>query len=524
MTAASEGELVSGAPSSTAAKPDGADILLIGDLPAAQPSERELRDYGFLFLAAILVAGAVVFFARVPVTYAAGGLVGLAYLILCARRPVMGCALLALATPLVEGLGRGTVVPLVRPSEAMLALLIVGVLVHEIPRRQVRNYTVLDLAVIAYAVGASIIPALYLLLTGGTVDNTSLFNIFAPLQYLAIYLLFSRVQVTDRDRRLFLNLAMASSVIVSLIGIAQLANVPGLQDFLYAHYPIEGEGTSLCLYGVCRPSSLLQHYSALGAYAALSYTVALALLVTRRAGFDARWLVCVLAVNAMGVFVSQTVAAVVGLVLATVIVLIYRRTFPRQLLLVGLAVAIGTVLFWNSIASRIEQQFPVGNQSVAGIPVPESMEVREQYWGQLFWPALEPVIWTGSGNMAPSVPASLQDYVDNEYLGMGFRAGIGGEVLLLGMLTAIAVMGWRARRSQEPLEVALGSMTVAYVVVLAVMGTTAEYLGFAGVDQAFWMVIGMLAGYRVVSSGRTAPTSQAYREDPHRAQRPVGSS
>lgn len=473
-------------------------VLVIGDRSPSDVREREVRDYGYLFIAAILVAGVLVYFAHVPIMYAAGGLVALAYMLMCIRRPIWGCALLVLATPLIEGLGRGTVIPLVRPSEAMLALLIVGVLVHEIPRRQIRNYTVMDIAVIAYAVGTALIPSMYLLLTGGSVDATTLFNIFAPLQYLTIYLLFSRVQVADRDRRLFLNLAMAASVIVSLVGIAQLAHVPGLQDFLYAHYAIEGEGSTLCLYGVCRPSSLMQHYSAFGAYSVLSYTIALALLATRRAGFDPRWLIFVLAVDAMGVFVSQTVAAVFGLLLATLIVLVYRRTIPRQLLLVGVALAIGLFLFWGNIVSRIEQQFPVGNQSIAGIPVPESMEVREQYWGQLFWPALGPVIWTGSGDVAPDVPASLQNYVDNEYLGMGFRAGIGGEVLLLGMLTIIGVAAVRARRREEPLEVALGGMALAYVVVLAVMGTTAEYLGFAGLDQSFWMVIGMLAAFRVI--------------------------
>lgn len=505
MSARNRDELVATAPGGTDVTGRSPEIIVIGDRPSGDVREREIRDYGYLFIAAILIAGLLVYFAHLPIAYAAGGLVAIAYTLLCIRRPVWGCAVLVLATPLIEGLGRGTVIPLVRPSEAMLALLIVGVLVHEIPRRQIRNYTIMDLAVIAYAAGTSLIPSLYLLLTGSSVDATTLFNIFAPLQYLTIYLLFSRVQVTDRDRRLFLNFAMAASVIVSVVGIAQLANVPGLQDFLYAHYPIEGEGSTVCLYGVCRPSSLMQHYSAFGAYSALSYTIALALLTTRRAGFDARWLIFVLAVDAMGVFVSQTVAAVVGLLLATVIVLVYRRTIPRQLLLVGAALAIGLFLFWGNIVSRVEQQFPVGNQSIAGIPVPESMEVREQYWGQIFWPALEPVIWTGSGNVAPDVPASLQNLVDNEYLGMGFRAGIGGEVLLLGMLIIIGATAMRSRRSEEPLEVALGSMVVAYVVVLAVMGTTAEYLGFAGLDQSFWMVIGMLAGFRVIP--RTWPVS-----------------
>jgi hypothetical protein len=480
--------------------------VYIGDRPPIHRRERELREYGILVIAAIVIAAALVLFAQMPVPYAAGVLPALAYLLLCVRRPVWGCAVLVLATPLIEGLGRGTVIPFLRPSEAMLALLVVGVLVHEIPRRQRRNFVAMDLAVLAYALGVVLIPVLYLLFTRGSGDLAAWLNIFSPLQYLAVYLLFSRLGTTDRERRLFLNLALAGSVVVSLVGMAQLVNVPGLQGFLDAHYPIEGDGASLCSYGVCRPSSVMQHYSAFGAYSLLNYTIAVGLLAGRHVfGFDRRWLVFVLAVDGMGVFVSETVAVVVGLVLATAIVLVHHRTFPKQLLYVGVALVIGIAFFWSDISSRVAQQFPAGSQSVAGVPMPESMEVRQQYWGQFFWPELQPVIWTGSGNAVPDVPASLQNYVDNEYLGMGFRAGVVGEILLVVMLAAVAVTAWRAKRSKDPLEAAVGSMAVAFVVVLAVIGTTAEYLLFAGFAQVLWMVIGMLAGFRVPA--RAGPDS-----------------
>lgn len=476
----------------------------LGGRPPVDRRERELREYGILAIAAILGACALVLVANVPVLYAVGVLPALAYLLLCVRRPVWGCATLVLATPLIEGLGRGTVIPFLRPSEAMLALLVAGVLVHEIPRRQLRNFLAMDVAVLAYALGVVLVPVLYLLFTRGGGDLTSWFNIFSPLQYLAVYLLFSRIGTTDRDRRLFLNLALAGSVIVSLVGLAQLANVPGLQSFLDAHYPIEGESTSVCLYGVCRPGSLMQHYSAFGAFSLLNYTIALALLAGRQVrGFDRRWLVFVLAVDGMGVFVSQTVAAVVGLALATAIVLIHRGTLPKQLLYVAIALALGIAVFWSDISSRIAQQFPVGTQSIAGVPLPESMGVRLQYWGQLFWPELQPVIWTGSGNSVPDVPASLQNYVDNEYLGMGFRAGAVGVILLLMMFAVLARTAWRTKWSRDPFEAAVGSMALAFVVVLAVIGTTAEYLLFAGFAQVLWMVIGMLAGFRV--SARASP-------------------
>ena len=503
-------ELVPGAENASAR---GSTVL--GSKPRPDARQREFRDYAVLFIAGVLVAAGVVLVARVPVAYAAGGVAGLAYLILCARRPALGCAVLVGAVPLIQGLGRGTVIPLLRPSEAMMALLIVGALVHELPRRRSRSYSGMDVAVLAFGLGTTLIPLLYLSFNRPAgIDGTTWFGVFAPLQYLATYLLFSRVQTTDRDRRLFLNVAMAASVIVSLLGIAELANLPGVQSFLHTYYP---PGTSagtvnsnvanslVCGPGGCRPASVMQHYSAFGAYAVLSYTVALALLVGRRIGFDRRWLLAVLILNALGVFVSETIAAVVGLVLATVIVLLHRRTFPRQLVFVVVAVVIGVVAFWGPISTRIQEQTPTGDETVAGISLPENLALREQYWSQLFWPDLREVIWTGTGDVLPGdIPPPLTAFVDNEYLGMGFRAGIGGEVLLLLMLVVIGVTGWRARKSRDPLEVALGGMAVAYVAALAVMGTTAQYLTFAGVNQAFWVVIGMFAGVRAMQLGSSA--------------------
>jgi ABC-type thiamin/hydroxymethylpyrimidine transport system permease subunit len=67
---------------------------------------------------------------------------------------------------------------------------------------------------------------------------------------------------------------------------------------------------------------------------------------------------------------------------------------------------------------------------------------------------------------------------------------LSGEALLLLMLGAVLVTGWRCRGSPVPMAATIGASSAAFVVALAVMGTTAEYLTYAGVAQAFWMVVG----------------------------------
>ncbi|HEV1996861.1 MAG TPA: histidine kinase, partial [Candidatus Dormibacteraeota bacterium] len=96
----------------------------------------------------------------------------------------------------------------------------------------------------------------------------------------------------------------------------------------------------------------------------------------------------------------------------------------------------------------------------------------------------------------------LVKFVDNEYLRMALRGGVIGVGLLLLMLTSIAATGWRQRHSSDPLTQAIGAMAFAYALVLAVMGSTAEYLTYAGVSQLFWMVAGVLGASVLPAAAR----------------------
>ena len=91
--------------------------------------------------------------------------VGAAVLGLTIWRPAIGCAVLALAIPLTTGLGRNTVIPLLRPNEALLLLVAAGLVAHYLPRRRYLAITGLDLLVGSFAVGSALIPSLVLFVT-----------------------------------------------------------------------------------------------------------------------------------------------------------------------------------------------------------------------------------------------------------------------------------------------------------------------------------------------------------------------
>jgi O-antigen/teichoic acid export membrane protein len=442
-----------------------------------------------------LVLGALVALALgagwVPAVPVLLALVGLGLVALTMWSPVAGLAILVLAVPLTTGLGRGTVVPLLRTSEAVTLAVMAGVLLREIPRRSRRPYSTLDLAVATFTLGAVIVPWLVLLVTKTPADLELARTVLAPAQYLVLYLLFSRVRLSLAGQRLLLNLTMATSIVVAVVAVAQLVDVAGFRDFLAGYYPLPTEG--ICFANVCRPTSLLEHWSSVGAFAVLNWSLALAIAATRQPGFSRRWLSVVMAVNLIGVLVSQTQATVIGLLLVTVLIIWYARRLPMRELRLPLAgLLLGLLVFAPQLTARVEQQ--LAGASTGNLVTPESLQTRIGYWDLYFFPALAAHPWVGTGTVIPAeIPERRHKYVDNEYLRLGFRAGLVGEVLLITMFVVICRWAWRYRDSADPWRRMLGAAAFADTVLLAVIGATGEYLTFAGITQFFWMMVGLLA-------------------------------
>jgi|GEM_PF-1276295 len=472
--------------------------------PQVIPSPK--RDYsGALAISLLLLAvtGGLVLVAAgvLPLTLLVGGLVSLGVIVATANVPMAGLVILLIAIPLTTGLPRGSVVPLLRINEVVLLLVTLGLLLHFLPHRERRSFTGLDLAVITFSLGLVLIPSLVLFVRHVQPDVDTWRAVLSPVQYLVIYFLFSRTWLTSRDVRVLLNLTMVASIVIAIVAAAQLADLPGVRDFLSTYFPTTAVG-GICEGDVCRPTSLLEHWSGVGAFAVLNYTLALALATYRTPGYPSLWLGVVMAMNVGDVFLSQTQAALIGLALATVVILWQGRRIPwREFALTMVGMLAVVAIFAAQITARIEQQ--IGPQSVS-IVAPESLQTRFQYWGEFFLPELADNFWTGTGTVIPSeVPVRLQNYVDNQYLSTGFRAGIVGEGLLVMLFVTIGVAGWRNRLSSNPLRRVLGATTFASTLVLAVMGTTAEYLTYAGVAQQFWLVVALL-GSLTLYAGRPA--------------------
>jgi O-antigen ligase len=460
------------------------------------------------------VSGQVISEALALYPAALAGLGALALLGLTVWRPAIGLVVYAFSISLTTGLGRGTILPILRPNEAILLVVVAGVVLHHLPRRHRRPITNLDLAVGAYTVGVVVISALVLIVSRAPelFDPNTLRAVLSPLQLLLVYVVYSRVDLTSRAVQAILNVTMLASILVALFAVAELADLPGMRDFGATYYP-----PPVNLYNSFepgyRPISTLGHYSAVGAFATVNFMLALTLSTMRHPAFPKLWLSLVMVINLAGLVASLTWAPLLALPVVTLIVLWYGRHIPRQLGVTVAALAIAMILFWPAVSARGAAQ---GVLSSAGqnLVIPESFAYRVRVWQAFFVPALSDHALVGTGTVIPSeVPTPLTNFVDNEYLREAFRAGLVGIALLLAMFLAVAVLAWRSRASPDPMRRSLAAACLAMVLFFAFVGLTAEYLYFAGVTQEFAMLLGLfgasILGEEAVPAARSAPQQVA---------------
>lgn len=416
----------------------------------------------------------------------------LALFALAVWRPPLACALLALAIPVTAGLPRGAVVPLLRVNEGLLLVVAAGFLVHFVARRRPLTFTGLDVVVLGFCATNVLVASAVILLSRAPAELADWTAVLGPVQYLVVYVLYSRIQPAGADLRMLLNLCMLASIPVAAVAVAEALDLAGVRQLVGAYYP----SLPLQPNEVYRPESLLGHYSAVGAFGLLNLVLALALAVMRHPGFSSWWLAVVIGANLLSLLSSQTYAPLAALPLAASVVVLAGRRVPWRTLAGGVPVlAASVVALWPSISGRIAAQFS-GAGSSGGIGIPETLQTRIDYWQGFFVPGLlRHGPWLGTGTLIPpEVPRPLVDFVDNGYLAELFRAGVPGLAALLLLLAAVAGAGWAARTSPDPSRRVLGCVCAAAVVSVLLLSVTAEYMTFTAVSQEFWMLTGLLAG------------------------------
>lgn len=329
-------------------------------------------------LAVAVVAGAAAA-ASIPTVLMATGLAAVVGAV--ALRPAWAAYVLLAVTPLIAGMDRGAVIPMLRPHEALVAVLGAGLAVHGVGRvltgRPLRvRVTAVHTSLVLVAVAASVLPLAWLVARGQPVTADDALHAVVLWKYLALFLLVRAAVRTEQQVARCLWLAMAASAVVALVAILQSLQWFGVPQLLAAYYAPFGNERALT---INRGTSTLASSIAVGAL--MSYTLGIALAWLLRGRGHRPLLVGAALLFVVGGLASGQFSAVIALGVGIAAVGWMTGQLRRAVVAAAPAAALGALLLRPVIERRLG-----GFDSPAGLP--HSWVGRLENLRTYFWPEL----------------------------------------------------------------------------------------------------------------------------------------
>ncbi len=310
---------------------------------------------------------------------AAGGLVLLTAAV--AIRPIAGTYLVLALTPLLAGVDRGAVVPLLRPNEAIF-FFVVGIVVSRAVVLWVRGHRVpwafrrLDGALLALAFTSSVLPVLWLTARGEDLTGDDLQHAVTLWKYFLLYLLVRGTVRTEREVARCLWLALAAAAVVAVVAILQSLQIAPVTSFVATYYAPFGNERAVANQ---RGTSTLASSIAVGDVMAYSLAIALGWLLR---GSRHRLVLVVLSVLlVLGGLGSGQFSGAIALAVAVAAVGFITGQLRRAAYAAVPAAAVGALLLRPVIERRLS-----GFSSREGLP--HSWVGRMENLQTFFWPEL----------------------------------------------------------------------------------------------------------------------------------------
>lgn len=410
-------------------------------------------------------------------------------------RPEFAAYLLIFLTPVIVGINAGSLIPLVRPNEALIALFGLAIavrwLVHlRAGERTLPRLDAVDVSITAIAVTSSVLPLMMMVARQRAISKDDLLYSIVMWKLLAEYVIVRSVIKTGEQAMRCLWLSMWSAAVVCVVGIFQALHLFGVQTLLARYYAPLDVTSAL---SISRGSSLLGLPAAVADLAILNLAIAIGLLVR---GHRRRLLLGGLAVIfALGVVAAAEFSTFIGLLVAVVAIVILTRS-GRILLYAAPVVLAGGVLLWPVIALRLSGFH-------GGTALPYSWVVRLQNLRTYFWPTMFSD-WNWILGVRPSarVLAPTQEYgyvwIESGYTWLLWGGGI-------PLLASYLAFVWAAVRKGAGLARrggaagAAGVALAAYVASQAVMMGFDPHLTFRGSGDELFLILGLLGALSIGS-------------------------
>ena len=401
-----------------------------------------------------------------------------------ALRPALAAYALIVVTPLTAGIDRGSAIPLLRPNEAVAALvggaLLLRWLVTAREGWRLRlRLTPIEWSLLAMAVASSVLPLMFMTLRQRPITSDDLLYALVMWKFAAVYLIV-RVSIrTEHQVRWCLKLSIGVAAVVAVIAILQALGLAHVREILSTYFVPNGNVGALAN---PRGGATLALPAAVADV--MIYNLAVLVGLSRRT-HHAKVLACfgvlfVIAAVSAGEF-SSAIGLVIGAVVAAIIV---RR--PRMLLL-GLPLgALAALVAWPIIAVRL-----TGFGTASGLP--ESWAGRLRNLQSYFWPQL-----TDPGNLLLGVRPSARVVVPSQATGyVWIESGYtwlvwgGGIPLLLAFVWFVWASIRHARvvsRARHDSVGAAATGLLVGVVVMTVLMLFDPHLTYRGAADALFIL------------------------------------
>lgn len=298
-----------------------------------------------------------------------------------AVHPPLAAYVLLGVTPLIVGIDRGSLLPLLRPSEALAALLAAGLATNAIIRMSLGHRlrfrpTKVDAALALLAFAGSVIPILWMVVRAKAITADDALYALNLWKYFGVYLLVrSSIRSPDEVRRC-LSISMGAASVVAVVAFLQALQVFGIPRLLASYYAPAGIER---LVHINRGTSTLGSSIATGDVMAFNLAIALGWLA--KGGGRRPLLVGAAGLFVLGGFASGQYSAVIALVVAVAAIGVVTRQLTRRLLaLLPTAFAAGLVL--QPVIERRLSGFSSGGLPPSWTGRWENL--RENFWPELF--------------------------------------------------------------------------------------------------------------------------------------------
>jgi len=413
-------------------------------------------------------------------------------------RPTTAVLVMVALAPVICGLKRGLIVPLLRPSELLMIGVAVPVLLLTGGRSSTR-WRALDVMASLYVVATLVLGAGDMLARGDRFTADLNGKLIGPLQF---FLFYRAIVVTLNTSRLVhqaLRIILLTSIPVSIGALLQFFNVGPTRAFILE--VTDSIAMRAIAKGLFRASSILDHWHALGGYMLVIAILALALLLNEQQDvMSRRGLIAVLAFATVAIVTTLTMVIIIGTIVGAIGLGMAARRTKTVLAWLAIGALISVVALGPFIASRLSQQFDsqVAQASGAEGPsfLPQTIRYRVEVWTNQYLPVVTAHLLTGYG---PGVPPNVNwAYTESIYLTFLLRGG----VPLLAAYAALMIAGWSLARyvasRGPPAERCAAQAMMMVILLLVPIQFVNPYFVNTGLPHVLWALFGLVgaaAGY-----------------------------